>query len=320
MEESQSSISSEIQQWSNAKIALLIFIAGMILFIAGLSVYRFDESSIRYATYCMEMKDHPISWFPYLNGSPDHHLLIPYPLLAYWSSQIFGGKINMFTVSLPSSVCGALSLMLIYLIGAREKREIGLYALLLTIGSYYFISLARTPSPAMFTILSTLIAYYIFIHCQSKKSWFAIIIPLTSVFLFSDKTFEVLSIVIPFAALYLGKLFWNEKNIQWVDKCKEKFFYVIRFAPFTLMLCWWLVSYRLQQDKSLSPLPVMIPSMILLVCGMGMFAAKELKESTRQLVMTAALVMSIYTTKIMIIDPVSMAFDQKQPGISQNVR
>jgi hypothetical protein len=193
----------------------------------------------------------------------------------------------------------------IYLIGAREKREIGLYAVLFTIGSYYFISLARTPCPAMFTILSTLVAYYIFIHCQSKKGWFAIIIPLASVFLFSDKTFEVLSIVIPFAALYLGKLFWNEKNIKWVDKCKEKFFYVIRFAPFTL---------------SLSPLPVMIPSMILLVCGMGMFAAKELKDNTRQLVMTAALVMSIYTTKIMIIDPVSMAFADKQPGISQNVR
>jgi hypothetical protein len=60
--------------------------------------------------------------------------------------------------------------------------------------------------------------------------------------------------------------------------------------------------------------------MILLVCGMGMFAAKELKDNTRQLVMTAALVMSIYTTKIMIIDPVSMAFADKQPGISQNVR
>jgi hypothetical protein len=268
----------------------------------------------------MEMKDHPIGWFPYLDGTPDHRLLIPYPLLAYWSSQIFGGKINMFTVSLPSSICGALSLVFIYLIGAREKREIGLYAVLFTIGSYYFISLARTPCPAMFTILSTLVAYYIFIHCQSKKGWFAIIIPLASVFLFSDKTFEVLSIVIPFAALYLGKLFWNEKNIKWVDKCKEKFFYVIRFAPFTLMLCWWLVSYRLQQDKSLSPLPVMIPSMILLVCGMGMFAAKELKDNTRQLVMTAALVMSIYTTKIMIIDPVSMAFADKQPGISQNVR
>ncbi len=176
MEETQSSISSEIQQWSDAKIALLIFIAGLILFTAGLSVYRFDESSIRYAMYCMEMKDHPIGWFPYLNGTQDQRLLIPYPLLAYWSSQIFGGKINMFTVSLPSSICGALSLMLIYLIGAREKREIGLYAVLFTVGSYYFISLARTPCPAMFVICASLFGYFALTQTQKKWwTWFTIL-------------------------------------------------------------------------------------------------------------------------------------------------
>ncbi len=136
-----------------------------------------------------------------------------------------------------------------------------------------------------------------------------------------DKLFILITLsCIPFAALIMGTVFSNEQHIQLVKKFKEKFYYFIRFAPFTLMLCWLIASYQLQQDKSLSPLPVMVPSMILLVCGTGMFAAKELKENTRQLVMTAALVMSIYTIKIMIIDPVSMAFADKQPGISQNVR
>jgi hypothetical protein len=384
---------SEVQQWSDGKIALLIFIAGMILFTAGLSVYRFDDNTIRYAKYIQELPKHSLGWFPYLDGQPDHNTLVPHALLMYWSSQLFGGKINMFTTSLPSSIFAALSLMFIYLIGARERREIGLYAVLLTIGSYYFICQARTPCPAMFVVCAALFTYYLFIDnhksvwrwsimvlisllggvfyaapgigliaappvsCIEKKPFKnnryanAVCIAFIPIVIYAmyyiskwaylqtvsnpfwrlsfnsflrPHIYDVLQLfiltLIPFFALILGKSFWNQNNLQWIDKVKNNIFKILPVIPFILTVAWWIICYKLSLDKSLPPLPVMVPSMILLVCGMGMFAAKDLKKSTRELVLTAALVMSIYTIKIMIIDPIDMAYANKNTEKIQNVK
>lgn len=118
----------------------------------------------------------------------------------------------------------------------------------------------------------------------------------------------VITALIPVAALVVGAILMNYNDNPKIETFKKVFFKLLPYIPFVMTVTVWITIWHLVREKDMPRLPVMIPSIILLVCGMGMIALpKDLKKNLREVIMVAILAVAIFTLKIMTVDPISKA-------------
>lgn len=182
---------------------------GMIFFLAGLYSQEFIRINCRYAIFAMETKAYGIHLFPTLYGKPYLDYLSPFIFLTYLAS--FGGKyINMMTITLPSAVTASLTLVMIYKIGCQISRKFGLYAVLICLMTYTFVTNARGPSMDMFVTFFTSTSFFLVYTAERKRTWqLLLFVPLCFVASFSIR--GPLGIVVPAAVV----LSYYCVNRQW---------------------------------------------------------------------------------------------------------
>lgn len=355
------------REWSNRQISVLIFMAGLLLFSVGLSVYSFTGASIIYGKMMLKQQSFS-NLFPVVSGNDFTAVPVTYAMLMQWTKPLFAGKVNMFTASLPSSLFSAFSLVFIYLIGSRKGRHPGFMGVALTVASYYFICVGRTPSPESFVVFATLGGFYAASSPKCAASWrwpLMILLPLAGFAFYGplgllipavavssqlkgvqsivynicnlvavviltglvwtlypvkdgdpmpllNHHYElrlIIAVLIPVASLITGNLLLNYNHHAGIEKLKKIFFKLIPFLPFALAGAIGIQVALISTDNNNAPrLPIMVPTIILLVCGMGMIALpKEIKKSTRETIMIGVLAISIFAFKIMGVDPAIQA-------------
>lgn len=156
--------------WSNARIQWLIALGALLLFVPGLgAVHLFDWDEINFAEIAREMVASGDWWRPQMAFEPFHEK----PPLFIWMQaacmSLFG--IGEFAARLPNALCGALTLVLLFRIGARERgRAFGLLWVLAYVASIlphlYFHSGIIDPWFNLFIFLSL----YAFVRCVRERS------------------------------------------------------------------------------------------------------------------------------------------------------
>ncbi|QQR85354.1 MAG: glycosyltransferase family 39 protein [Flavobacteriales bacterium] len=156
--------------WSNARIQWLIALGALLLFVPGLgAVHLFDWDEINFAEIAREMVASGDWWRPQMAFEPFHEK----PPLFIWMQaacmSVFG--IDEFAARLPNAICGAVTLVVLFRIGARERgRTFGLLWVLAYVGSIlphlYFHSGIIDPWFNLFIFLSL----YAIIRCVRERS------------------------------------------------------------------------------------------------------------------------------------------------------
>ncbi|MCF6177507.1 MAG: glycosyltransferase family 39 protein [Victivallaceae bacterium] len=185
---------------NNRKITLLIFTVGMIAFLAGLYSQEIIRINIRYAIFAFEMKQYGMQLFPTLYGKPYLDYFSPFIILTYITT--WGGTwINMLTLTIPTAIAGALTLVVTYLIGEQVNKKLGLYAVLICLMTYTFFASVRTPSMDIFVTLFTALSFYLAYTAHKNGKWkHLLFIPLC--FLASFAIRGPLGLVIPAAVVF----------------------------------------------------------------------------------------------------------------------
>ncbi len=195
---------------NNKKAAALIFISTMILFLAGLYGQEFIRINCRFALFVMEMKEYGLQLFPTLNGKPYTDYPSTFIFLMYLSS-LGGNFVNMLTITIPTAVAAALTLVMTYLIGARVSKWLGAYAVVLCLMSYEFVSIARAPSLDMFVALATVAGFYLCYTADRDNGWKRLLLlPLCLIAGFAIR--GPIGIVIPSAVIFIYYLI----NLRWL--------------------------------------------------------------------------------------------------------
>jgi len=139
--------------------AILIFIFSMLLFLTSNYCHEFIVMEPRWALFVKYMYKDGITFYPTLFGKayPDYPGL--FTILSYWLSLGLG-TINTFTITFPTSVAAAFTVMFTYLIGAKHSVRMGIYSSLLLLATVHFYQCARQANPDMFVAVFTIIAFY----------------------------------------------------------------------------------------------------------------------------------------------------------------
>lgn len=142
-------------------VSWVIFAVSLLVCVAGLARMEILMIDTRFALFVHEMSESGIDPFPRLYGSlyPDYTSLPV--ILMYWSSLLFG-KINWFTIVLPSAVCMAFVVMFTYKIGCRMYSAAhGLVAAVLMFGAWEILNIGRIVSLDTYPTLAVVIGFYL---------------------------------------------------------------------------------------------------------------------------------------------------------------
>ena len=184
------------------RVAMLLFSAVLLLFMIGINESNFIRLSCRFGIFAKEMTaSGGFHVFPTLYGEPYPDYPATFTCLTVLASRLPGG-VTLLSCTLPSAVAGALTIVLIYFMGALYSKGLGLRAVLITIGTYGFAAAARAPVPDMFVALFTTAAVYFAIRpllCGSSKLlWVLVPFCLAAGFAFRGP----MGIVVPGAAVF----------------------------------------------------------------------------------------------------------------------
>ena len=191
--------------------AIFIFFAALIIFAVNLPL-EFIEFQTRFALFAKYMLHDGVTFFAktYQGFYPDYP--VTSTILIYICAKIFG-KLTPFTAILPTAITSALILVMIYKIGALQKRKLGLTAVLFALLTQVFLSYSRSISLDQYISLFTVICFYAAYKnfCENKNK-FSFIIPLMLVCGFSFR--GLLGVVIPSAVLFCFYFYTkNYKNL-----------------------------------------------------------------------------------------------------------
>jgi hypothetical protein len=170
---------------NNKKAILIIFVLGLIAYLSGLNWQEFTKIDIRYALFIAEMKQYGIGIFPTLYSKP----YTDYPsigVLFMYFASLGGNYINIFTAALPGAITSAITLVLIYLIGARVSKHIGWYSVVISFLSIEYLSQVRGPSLDVYVVFASTLSFYLIYTADLDKKWkLLIIVPLCFIFGFA---------------------------------------------------------------------------------------------------------------------------------------
>lgn len=156
--------------WSNHRLALLISVGALLLFVPGLgAVHLFDWDELNFAEIAREMLVSGDWSRPQMAFEPFHEK----PPLFMWMQAVCMRLLGVgeFAARLPNAICGAITLPVLFLIGVRERgRVFGLLWVLAYVGSIlpqlYFHSGIIDPWFNLFIFLGL----YAFIRCAREAS------------------------------------------------------------------------------------------------------------------------------------------------------
>jgi len=151
-----------------AKTILFCFIIGLTGYTIGLYSLEVIHHHCRYALYIHEMADSGLSPFPVLFGRTYYDYPSLHTMLMYLSSIFFRG-VNMFSMTFPSALAGAITLVFTYLIGEKHSHRFGLIAAALLGCTYQFVFIARSPSPDMLIAMITVISFFVAFSADFEK-------------------------------------------------------------------------------------------------------------------------------------------------------
>jgi len=139
--------------------SLVIFVSAVIFFLIGVRP-EFIGFDTRFALFAKEMLHNGPAWFPTIYGMP----YPDYPATSTFLIYLFSlplGEVTPFTSILPTAITSALVLVITYRIGAVRSKKWGIYAVLLTLFTYQFLSLSRSISLDQYTSLVTVLCFYV---------------------------------------------------------------------------------------------------------------------------------------------------------------
>ncbi len=149
-----------VEKKNIGKDVLLVFLLGLALFCTVDFTGEFIQFKCRFGLFAREMMQHGISPYPTVYGKPYPDYTAGQTILIWLVSRVFG-KVTFFTSVFPTAMAAALTLCIIYLIGATHSRRLGACAVLFELGTFFFFSTARTPSPDHFVTTVTALCFYI---------------------------------------------------------------------------------------------------------------------------------------------------------------
>jgi 4-amino-4-deoxy-L-arabinose transferase-like glycosyltransferase len=149
-----------VEKKNIGKDALLVFLVGLALFCTVNSTGEFVQYKSRFGLFAREMIQHGVSPYPTVYGKPYPDYTAVQTILIWLVSRVFG-EVTFFTSVFPTAMAAALTLCIIYLIGATHSRRFGACAVLFELGTFFFFSTSRTPSPDHFLTTVTALCFYI---------------------------------------------------------------------------------------------------------------------------------------------------------------
>lgn len=152
-----------------AKTILFCFIAGLLGYTICLSSLEIIGHNCRYVLYIQELVDGGLTPFPVLNGEQYFGYPVLHTLLMYISTLFFRG-VNMFTLTFPSALAGAVTLVFTYLIGEKHSHRFGLIAATLLGSTFQFSFIARSPSPDMIIAMITVVSFFVAFSADFEKN------------------------------------------------------------------------------------------------------------------------------------------------------
>ena len=157
--------------------AVIIFVIGVLLFSLSLVQQTFYASESNLLLFAQNISVHGWRLFPSIQGIhyPDQ------PSTAAAVLYLFSpGTLSRFTAGLPSAICSALTLMLIYLIAAPHSRKWGFCALLFALFTYLFTFSARSAGIEPYLMLITTLCFYLVyakeVYLFSAKIWWVLLL------------------------------------------------------------------------------------------------------------------------------------------------
>jgi 4-amino-4-deoxy-L-arabinose transferase-like glycosyltransferase len=148
---------------------ILLFVFSLLLFTWGISHQEITGFESRFYLFAQEMWEHGPTWFPttYQEAYPDYPALATF--LIYLTSYIMGG-LNKLSAVLPSAIASALTLVVTYLIGAKENKKWGWVAVFFLLLTFTFTKTARLVALDMYpTLLTACCFYFVYTRDQDKQ-------------------------------------------------------------------------------------------------------------------------------------------------------
>ena len=109
---------------------LFIFVVTAFLLLTGVIGTEITQMNVRFALMLDEITSRGPSMFAALNGIPYMDYFSPW-LLCAWVTSLCGRAVTLTGLALPAILLGAYTSMMVYLIGERVRKGIGLCAVLL---------------------------------------------------------------------------------------------------------------------------------------------------------------------------------------------
>ena len=149
-----------VEKKNIGKDVLLVFLLGLTLFCTVDFTREFVQYKCRFGLFAREMMRYGVSSYPTVYGKPYPDYTAVQTILIWLVSRVFG-KVTFFTSVFPTAMAAALTLCIIYLIGATHSRRLGVCAVLFELGTFIFFATARTPSLDHFVTTVTALCFYI---------------------------------------------------------------------------------------------------------------------------------------------------------------
>ena len=163
---------------------ILLFIFSMLLFLTFNYDIEIIKIDARWALFVRYMFIDGINYFPTIFNHPYPDYPVVFTLLSYWIASVIH-TVNMFAITLPTSIMAAITVVFTYLIGLFHSRKQALYAVIILLFSVKFFECARTPNPDFFVAAVTTIAFYFtYRSILNRSKTFLWIVPICFIIVF----------------------------------------------------------------------------------------------------------------------------------------
>lgn len=231
---------------NGVSLGIAIFLIALLLFTIGTPYKTYSSpDEKRYIQSAQEM----VSTGDWITPRYHGRARFQKPILFYWLAasgiSVFRG--GWFGARLPSAVCGALTVLLVYLLGnALYNRRTGLFsASLLAISGIFFV-FSRLSTPDMLTLCLITLSIYIFVkiyfYDASDMLWKVFFVVMALAML----TKGVVGIIIPLAVIILFSRIYKK---PWLIRMINIPLGLLIF--FVLTLPWFIAMYKIHGDTYL---------------------------------------------------------------------
>lgn len=140
--------------------AWILFCTSLFFFTWGVGRQEVIGFESRFYLFAQEMWLYGINWFPttYQQAYPDYP--VSSTLLIYFSAKLMGG-LNKLSAVMPSAMASALTIVMTYLIGAKQSKKWGWYAVCFLLLTVTFVKTSRSITLDIYPTFITTACFYL---------------------------------------------------------------------------------------------------------------------------------------------------------------